>query len=554
MSRTNGLLMLWSLDESLMKNLVFRVVSLMSFLCTICLSYGQTCAGSLGENIFRGGDFGSGATNVLVPDPRIAPGYQYSLSNPPGDGYYVITNNTNWPGLYGTWLSMKDNSNDPNGYMMVVNASYTPGIFYEQTITGLCENTLYEFSADIINLIKTPVTGHILPNVSFLLDSLIKYNTGAIPQSERWNKVGFTFTTATGQDTLRLALQNNAPGGNGNDLAIDNISFRACGPRALITPDMILNICEDNMLKARLLGTPYPNPAIQWQRSVDGVINWTNFSTDSVIMLNNLNTGIYYYRYLIAGSPQNLLNPNCRVISNVKLYRVQARTFTITDTICGGLTYRLGNKTYTRSGIYNDSLRSASGCDSIVTLQLTVLPDLFSVDLGEDKMINLGESILLRAQSNVTALSSRYFFDHTSICENNCENLSWMPPGTGKVSVRAISPSGCVATDSILVTVNEIVKVYVPNVFTPNDDGQNDYFMIHGDPSYIKAISSLQVYDRYGGLIFDRQDLLPNEMNLGWDGMIKGKRAIPGNYVYQAKLLLINGHAYIKSGGILLLR
>jgi len=103
--------------------------------------FAQACDGNLGENIFEEGDFGSGANNILLPDPMIAPGYAYNASPPPVDGLYVITNNTGaWSGLFTTWLNIRDNSSDPNGYMMVVNASFEPGSFYEQQVDGLCEN------------------------------------------------------------------------------------------------------------------------------------------------------------------------------------------------------------------------------------------------------------------------------------------------------------------------------------------------------------------------------------------------------------------------------
>ena len=195
------------------------------------------CDGNLGENIFEDGDFGSGIANILSPDPNIAPGYNYTFLGPPNDGLYVITNNTGaWPGLFPTWLAIQDNSSDPQGYMMVVNASFNPGLFYEQIIDDLCENTVYEFSADVINLIASGVSGHIAPNVSFLINDEVRFTTGDIPQNNQWNTYGFTFETIPGQTTVKLSLRNEAPGGIGNDLALDNITFRACGPQALICP------------------------------------------------------------------------------------------------------------------------------------------------------------------------------------------------------------------------------------------------------------------------------------------------------------------------------
>ncbi|MCB9048867.1 MAG: gliding motility-associated C-terminal domain-containing protein [Lewinellaceae bacterium] len=341
----------------------------------------QICTGNLGENIFTAGDFGSGPTNLVLSNPGIAPGYTYTLSPPPSDGFYTVTNNTGaWGGLFSTWLPIRDNSSDPQGYMMVVNASFSAGIFYEQTVDGLCENTLYEFTADVINLIRNSVSNHIKPNVSFLINDEVRYSSGDIPQNEQWNTYGFTFTTEPGETSVKLTLRNNAPGGIGNDLALDNISFRACGPAALILPVEVANICEDGSpipLNATIQGDQFTDPALQWQQSFDEGATWQDIpgATGVTIQHTQLSGGYYYYRYLLANSPANLANSKCRIISNVKVVYVQPKFHSVLDTICEGGTYLFGARPLMEEGVYIDTLVSSIGCDSIVTLELTVVPD-----------------------------------------------------------------------------------------------------------------------------------------------------------------------------------
>ncbi|MEM1325365.1 MAG: gliding motility-associated C-terminal domain-containing protein [Bacteroidota bacterium] len=351
------------------------------FLLLPYLTIAQICTGNLGDNIFESGDFGKGETFNVLEDPGIAPGYLYDRNGPPSDGYYTITSNTGaWSSLYGTWMTLRDNSADPNGYMMVVNASYEEGVFYEQTIEGLCDNTLYTFSADIINVVKQNVTGHHDPNVSFLLNGEVKYNTGNIRQTERWNTYGFTFTPELGQTTVTLTLRNNAPGGIGNDLALDNISFRACGPEALILPVEIANICEDGdpiKLDATIVGNQYSTPTFQWQRSFDEGETWEDIvgETGSSLIHTEKASGFYYYRYLLANENAHLTNTKCRVNSNIKIVHVVPKFYTIVDTLCQGLSFELNNVGYDQTGVYVDSLISSLGCDSIVTLDLTIVPD-----------------------------------------------------------------------------------------------------------------------------------------------------------------------------------
>jgi len=112
----------------------------------------------------------------------------------PDDGFYTITNNTTTWGSFGQfWDDMGDNSPDHKGYMMVVNATYNPGLFYVQTVDGLCENTEYYFSADIYNIIVGD--NWIKPNVSFLLNGQEVYNTCVIEETHTWETYGLSFVT-----------------------------------------------------------------------------------------------------------------------------------------------------------------------------------------------------------------------------------------------------------------------------------------------------------------------------------------------------------------------
>jgi len=247
----------------------------------------QECPGGLGDNLFEDGDFGTGSSFVLLSDPLLAPGYQYIFDGAPGDGQYLITNDmTQWSFVFDTWLIIQDNSPDPQGYMMVVNASFEPGLFYEEQVEGLCDNTTYEFSADIINMIRRGVQNHSDPNVDFLIDEEVVLRTGNIAKNEQWNTFSFSFDTAPGQTSVTLSLRNNAPGGVGNDLALDNISFRACGPRSEISTigDIEDVICIESLpitLSALQNGVENPDKLYEWEQSIDRGSTWAAIPDES---------------------------------------------------------------------------------------------------------------------------------------------------------------------------------------------------------------------------------------------------------------------------------
>jgi gliding motility-associated-like protein len=597
------------------------------------------CEGNLGENIFEEGDFGSGSAVFLAQDPGIAPGYRYVLTPPPNDGGYSITNNTGrWANNYGTWLHISDNSSDPDGYMMVVNADYTPGLFYDQNIEGLCENTLYEFSADVINMIMTEVTDHIKPNVSFLIDDEEAFTTGEIPQDERWHTYGFSFTTAPGQTGVRLSLRNNAPGGIGNDLALDNISFRPCGPEALILPAEVANICEDGDpidLAATVYGDQFDTPAFQWQQSFDEGQTWSDIpgTNTPAYTHDELSSGFYYYRYLLANGDVNLQNPKCRVISNRKIVHVVPKFYTVADTICEGLTYSQNGKQYNTSGVYVDSLLSSIGCDSIVTLKLTVLPDAgieagvriddpscydssdgqvtvehvvngsppytytltgrppngsgdfpalpagsyelsvtdrygcafrepltieappeFTVDLGPDLEVTLGDQVLLHVVANRPVESFSWEPAGLFDCPAGCQGAVWVPIRSTTLTLSAVSDRGCAAEDALRVAVDLDRRIFFPNAFSPDGNGVNDVFMIFGDAPNVQQIRRFAVFDRWGNLLVEHRNFQPNDPKSGWDGKFKGQLLPQGVYVYMADIEFLDGKVLTFSGDVMLVR
>lgn len=357
--------------------LVCAVLLLVLFWNPVSTSGQAICTGTFGENIFDGGDFGRGVANIVPQDTSFAPGYAYTTSTPPMDGFYTITNDMGrWGNNYGTWINIGDASDDPLGYMMVVNASYSPGIFYEQTIENLCPNTTFEFSADVLNVVRREVTGHSLPDLDFLINDSVRYSTGQIPQDEQWHNHGFTFELPPGQSSLKLTLVNKAPGGTGNDLALDNITFRPCGPQ----PDMDLArelfFCEDDAQQALIRTNVDTNELfIQWQMSRSSEDGWQNVGAVNALQIEQdlSEAGIFYYRYKLSHSAENLDNPFCVSLSEVVTSTVLPRNYEIVDTICMGTIKSFEGQLLTSPGTYTASHLSSRGCDSVVILHLAVV-------------------------------------------------------------------------------------------------------------------------------------------------------------------------------------
>ena len=384
---------------------------------------GQQCPGGLGNNLFEAGDFGSGNSSSIILDPQLAPGYNYIIGQPPNDGEYTITNQvSSWSFVYETWLVIGDNSPDPNGYMMVVNASFEPGLFYDELIDGLCDNTTYEFSADIINMIKSDVQNHIDPNVAFIINGRVVLETGNIPKNEVWNKYSFSFTTLPGQTAVQLSLRNNAPGGIGNDLALDNISFQACGPESRpVEINSMEDICESELpinIVALTEGSEDITRSYTWEVSPENMNSWSTLDefTGSRIVYNSAEYSRVFFRFSTASSEESFANEKCRFYSDPLALRFYKETFERFDTICGGTALNLESGSFVEPGIYVEQFISRQGCDSIVRINLdTVKRQIIEAELRYSDPLCFGANTGMIQALNIGQGHSPYHLDINGI-------------------------------------------------------------------------------------------------------------------------------------------
>ncbi len=113
--------------------------------------------------------------------------------------------------------------------------------------------------------------------------------------------------------------------------------------------------------------------------------------------------------------------------------------------------------------------------------------------------------------------------------------------------LTASSARGCETKDTINIQVYKGPDFYIPNAFTPNNDGKND--LLRFVSAGISKIDYFRIYNRYGQLIFSSADI-----NGAWDGTIKGKQQASGTYVWMRGGIDFNGNAHTKKGTVTLIR
>lgn len=460
-----------------------RRMRIFCVIISICISFSsgaQLCSGSLGDPAINI-TFGQGGNTGTGFSP---PGYTYTSSTCPNDGFYTITAAT--AACFSSSWHTVNADHTGNGNFMLVNASNQPADFFVANLTGLCPATTYEFSSWIMNVLLSPAG--IKPNITFTVETpsgtiLNQFNTGDIDVSPQplWKQYGFFFTTTAGNPAIVLRMRNNAPGGNGNDLALDDISFRPCGP--VLTSSIqgnppVVNICAADQLlytMDAIVSPGFITPVFQWQLSKDSGATWNDIPGAVSLQYQRPSTtaGNYWYRLTVAESGNGGITA-CRIVSNTLIINVYGKPV---------------------------------------------------INAGPDRLVIAGSSTVMTATATGDNINYNWsppdYLSSTSTL-----NPVVTTPVDMTYILSAVSPFGCTNEDAVEIKV--VAGIFVPTAFTPDNNGRNDSWRIPFlDPQLGATVS---VYNRWGQLLYQ-----VSETEVNWDGTYKGAAQPAGTYIYHIR-------------------
>ncbi|MEL6657034.1 MAG: gliding motility-associated C-terminal domain-containing protein [Bacteroidota bacterium] len=205
------------------------------------------------------------------------------------------------------------------------------------------------------------------------------------------------------------------------------------------------------------------------------------------------------------------------------------------------------------AGNYTLTVLDAMGCTA--TAEASVIePVELVVDAGPDRLIVLGFDTLVRATSNYSPVTYSWTpMDSLNCLNADCSFIQVDPTSTTTYQVLVTNENGCTATDEVTIRVIKDRPFYIPNVFSPNRDGINDGFTVFGGPG-LQEIESLRIFSRWGELVFEKNNIFPNDESLGWDGLFNGELVNPGVFVYIAELRFVDQEVIQAEGDVTVLR
>jgi hypothetical protein len=204
------------------------------------------------------------------------------------------------------------------------------------------------------------------------------------------------------------------------------------------------------------------------------------------------------------------------------------------------------------AGVYPVFVKDENNCieDTLISLNT---PPVLLVTLGPDQIIQFGDSILIEGIVNTDTLSGIQWSNPALLTTPNSLVQLVQPIESFNLELIVTDTAGCVGTDDIQVTVIRDERIFIPNVLATEAENQNALFTVYS-AGEVRSIVLMQIYDRWGELVFERKNLPPNEPILGWDGRWNNRPVDLGVYVYVVQLEIIDGSIQTRKGDVTVLR
>ena len=208
-------------------------------------------------------------------------------------------------------------------------------------------------------------------------------------------------------------------------------------------------------------------------------------------------------------------------------------------------------------GTYAVNITDANNCKAQKNF-IVENPPKINLRSTPDTLIHYGDNVKLYATLDTPSVLKNisWFSNRDSALVYSCKNCATPEinpriPTLFKVTIT--DTFGCVVTHDIIVQVDKRRPVFVPNIFSPNDDGNNDVLMMYVGNG-VKKVLDFQIFNRWGHQVFSEQNVTPDNFTTPWDGTVNGSKCPPDTYTWFSRILFDDGETEIINGTVNLVR
>lgn len=206
------------------------------------------------------------------------------------------------------------------------------------------------------------------------------------------------------------------------------------------------------------------------------------------------------------------------------------------------------------SGSWTLTMTDAAGC-AVDTLLTMPSGNALNLVAPAEVIVQSGGTGLIELSGIPASSIAGVSWDPVEGLSATADPLVWEVQASTDRSytVTVTTKEGCTATASVLVRVSNVVTLFIPQAFSPNNkDGINDAFFPFNRPGTFDRIKSMAVFDRWGNALFLREDFPAGDPAYGWDGTYRGKVMDSGVYVWAIEVDLPSGGSRVYKGEVTL--
>jgi len=414
---------------------------------------------------------------------------------------------------------------------ILVNTPALPTISVEADLTQICAGTEVTFTANGTNFGSNP-------SFQWLVDGV---NAGT-------NSPTFSSTDLTDGQIVTCNLTSDATCISSTSVTSNEVSIMI-NPLSMVLLGTTNNFCDNSTGTALVTATGGAAPfTYEWSHgaTTDEITDmpggsYTVTATDALGCIAILEVNIENQEGLII---ENIETVNADCGGNDGEARIfmsdPTRTYFFTWTNSNGEVISLSHLAHNLTpGSYEVEITDTHDCFTTETVYIEASEPVL-LELDESVRINFGETYTLTPKVGSASNMTYSWSPAEGLSCTDCLNPKVTPTQDVKYTLTVTNEAGCSTTSSIIIFLNLHHDIYIPNAFSPNGDGHNDFFTAYAGNN-VHHIKTLTVVDRWGNVLFSKSELTAGQETEGWDGTFKGKAVQPGVYLYQMEVQFTDG-------------
>lgn len=255
----------------------------------------------------------------------------------------------------------------------------------------------------------------------------------------------------------------------------------------------------------------------------------------------------------------------------VEIEEVKIEEVAITNTSCnesnGALAVKVNNDRGIRYSLDGGSFQEENIFGSLTAGTYTVvIQDSLNCGDSQDVIVESSTPLALEAIESLPATcgaaNGRILYELSggtgqvfTLINNDTVQLSpsFDDLAQGEYTLTFMDETGCTLTSKTSVSEAKC-PIYIPNVFSPNDDGVNDFFQVVAEKGLNPTVTKYIIFDRWGGQVYEANNFFVNSSDRWWDGTVGRKTVGLGTYLYWIEVEFENGGKQVFLGELNVLK